>query len=116
MAIAGTAVALASNGRTGPPSGPALAALAKPPLYTSLASQRVYLVMTDRYANGDRSNDRGGLTGGPGACRDQQFAQGSYDLGAANAGEFFCFGTSDESNLIWTNQAQNIAGGDVVGR
>ena len=58
-------VALGSSS-AGPPTGAALAALAKPPVYTSLASQRVYFVMTDRYANGDPSNDRGGLTGGSG--------------------------------------------------
>lgn len=46
-----------------PPSGAALAALAQPPVRTSIASQRIYFVMTDRYANGDPSNDRGGRTG-----------------------------------------------------
>jgi glycosidase len=46
-----------------PPSGAVLAALAQPPARTSIASQRIYFVMTDRYANGDRSNDRGGLSG-----------------------------------------------------
>jgi glycosidase len=62
LAVLGAAVALGSNGGAGP-SGAVLAALAKPPVYSSLASQRVYFVMTDRYANGDPSNDRGGLTG-----------------------------------------------------
>ena len=47
-----------------PPAGAALRALAKPPVRTSIASQRIYFVMTDRYANGDSANDRGGLTGG----------------------------------------------------
>jgi glycosidase len=46
-----------------PPSGAALAALAQPPVRTSIASQRIYFVMPDRYANGDQSNDRGGLSG-----------------------------------------------------
>src|SRR5206468_11988013 len=46
-----------------PPSGAALAALAQPPARTSIASQRIYFVMTDRYADGDPSNDRGGLSG-----------------------------------------------------
>ncbi|MEA2144054.1 MAG: hypothetical protein QOI64_2484, partial [Solirubrobacteraceae bacterium] len=46
-----------------PPSGSALAALARPPSRSSLASQRIYFVMTDRYANGDPANDRGGRTG-----------------------------------------------------
>ena len=30
----------------------------------SIASQRIYFVMPDRYADGDPSNDRGGRTGG----------------------------------------------------
>jgi len=47
----------------GPPSGPELEALAQPPAYSSFASQRIYFVMPDRYANGDPSNDRGGVTG-----------------------------------------------------
>ena len=46
-----------------PPVGAALDALAKPPTYSAFASQRIYFVMPDRYANGDPSNDRGGLTG-----------------------------------------------------
>ncbi len=37
--------------------------LAQPPVRTSIASQRIYFVMTDRYANGDTSNDRGGVSG-----------------------------------------------------
>jgi glycosidase len=46
-----------------PPTGAELQALAQPPGYTPFASQRVYFVMPDRYANGDPANDRGGLTG-----------------------------------------------------
>ena len=45
------------------PRGAALTLLSKPPVRTSIASQRVYFVMTDRYANGDPANDRGGRTG-----------------------------------------------------
>jgi glycosidase len=45
------------------PAGAALQAIAAPPARTSLASQRIYFVMTDRYANGDPSNDRAGLSG-----------------------------------------------------
>ena len=41
-----------------PPTGAALDALAKPPTYSAFASQRIYFVMPDRYANGDPSNDR----------------------------------------------------------
>ena len=43
-----------------PPAGAALAALAQPPRAASLASQRIYFVMPDRYANGDPANDRAG--------------------------------------------------------
>ncbi|HEY9326078.1 MAG TPA: hypothetical protein VIS26_05865, partial [Candidatus Limnocylindria bacterium] len=46
-----------------PPTGAALQALAQPPTYSAFASQRIYFVMPDRYANGDPSNDRGGRTG-----------------------------------------------------
>jgi glycosidase len=46
-----------------PPAGAELEALARPPAHSALASQRIYFVMPDRYANGDPSNDRGGLTG-----------------------------------------------------
>ena len=46
-----------------PPSATETAALAKPGAPSSLASQRIYFVMPDRYANGDPANDRGGLTG-----------------------------------------------------
>ena len=45
------------------PVGAELEALAQPPTYGALASQRIYFVMPDRYANGDAANDRGGLTG-----------------------------------------------------
>ncbi|HUQ22977.1 MAG TPA: alpha-amylase family glycosyl hydrolase [Gaiellaceae bacterium] len=46
-----------------PPTGALLEALAQPPRRSSIASQRIYFVMTDRYANGDTANDRGGRTG-----------------------------------------------------
>jgi hypothetical protein len=48
---------------TAPPSEAEVAALAKPGAPSSLASQRIYFVMPDRYANGDPANDNGGLTG-----------------------------------------------------
>jgi glycosidase len=48
-----------------PPSPAEQAALAKPGQISSLASQRIYFVMPDRYANGDPANDRGGLAGSP---------------------------------------------------
>jgi glycosidase len=41
-------------------------ALALPAVRTSIASQRIYFAMTDRYANGNPNNDRGGRTGARG--------------------------------------------------
>jgi glycosidase len=40
-----------------------LAALTKPRARSGLGAERIYFVMTDRFANGDRLNDRGGLSG-----------------------------------------------------
>jgi glycosidase len=47
----------------GPPTGAVLASLSTLPAQSSLASQRIYFVMPDRYANGSKANDLGGLTG-----------------------------------------------------
>ncbi|MGZ4334014.1 MAG: alpha-amylase family glycosyl hydrolase [Gaiellaceae bacterium] len=47
-----------------PPSGAELAVLAQPPTAPPLATDRIYFVMTDRYANGDAANNRGGRKGG----------------------------------------------------
>jgi glycosidase len=60
----GVGSAAATPGAVAPPRGAALAALAQPIAHSSLASQRIYFVMPDRYANGDPSNDRGGSSGG----------------------------------------------------
>jgi glycosidase len=61
-ALAGAlAVVAAAAGGTSQAGDPA--ALAVAPVRTSIASQRIYFVMTDRYANGDPANDRGGRTG-----------------------------------------------------
>jgi alpha-amylase len=60
LAALGVSLALAASA---PPTGDELAELSKPPVRSSIASERIYFVMTDRYANGDPSNDRGGLTG-----------------------------------------------------
>ena len=61
----GLAVLVRGGGKPGPPTGSELRELAKPPVASPLATQRIYFVMTDRYANGDPANDRGGRTGGP---------------------------------------------------
>jgi glycosidase len=60
-AVGAAAVPAAETVR--PPSGAELEALAKPVAYSPFASQRIYFVMPDRYANGDPANDRGGVTG-----------------------------------------------------
>ena len=64
-ALAAIALVAAAHGSSsaGPPTGAALAALSELPTQSSLASQRIYFVMPDRYANGDPSNDTGGLSG-----------------------------------------------------
>jgi glycosidase len=46
-----------------PPSGAALRALSQPPVRTAIASERIYFVLPDRYANGSTANDRAGLSG-----------------------------------------------------
>ena len=51
-------VSAASGGNTSP-----LARLASPAPDAPLATDRIYFVMTDRYANGDPANDQGGLKG-----------------------------------------------------
>jgi glycosidase len=68
VALAAVTAAIALGGATagstaGPPTGAALATLSTLPTQSSLASQRIYFVMPDRYANGDPANDTGGLTG-----------------------------------------------------
>ncbi|MEU1129164.1 alpha-amylase family glycosyl hydrolase [Streptomyces sp. NPDC005900] len=46
------------------PPPPSDAVLAARPTRHDLTREQFYLVMPDRFANGDRGNDRGGLTGG----------------------------------------------------
>jgi glycosidase len=55
------AIALAGSAGSAPPGLPA--SLSQLPTQSSLASQRIYFVMPDRYANGSTANDQGGLTG-----------------------------------------------------
>jgi glycosidase len=57
------ALVLIAPASAAPRSGPSLAALARPAPDSSLATDRIYFVMTDRYANGDPANDTGGLVG-----------------------------------------------------
>ncbi len=63
LAIALIATTALGSSAAGPPTGPVLTALSTLPQQSSLASQRIYFVMPDRYANGDTSNDTGGLSG-----------------------------------------------------
>ncbi|MEU9879622.1 pullulanase-type alpha-1,6-glucosidase [Streptomyces phaeochromogenes] len=46
-----------------PPAPPSDAALAKTPARNDLTREQFYFVLPDRFANGDTSNDKGGLTG-----------------------------------------------------
>lgn len=48
-----------------PPVGPSPATVAGPSLRSALTDERIYSLMTDRFANGDPSNDTGGVPGGP---------------------------------------------------
>jgi glycosidase len=63
-AVALVTVVAACGGGTSGPSAAAIAALANPGGDAPLATDRIYFVMTDRYANGDPANDRGGRNGG----------------------------------------------------
>jgi glycosidase len=65
-ALAAIALAGVAGARTdaGPPTGAGLAPLSQLPSQSSLASQRIYFVMPDRYANDVGANDTGGLSGG----------------------------------------------------
>ena len=66
LAVAVAVPAAAGDEPTAAPAGEELAALALPTPRTALASERIYFVMTDRFANGRTTNDRGGITGTPG--------------------------------------------------
>jgi glycosidase len=58
-----------------------LKTLSAPPLQSSLASQRIYFVMPDRYANGSTANDRGGLSGPRGVTGFDPTDSGFYHGG-----------------------------------
>ncbi len=62
--VFGTIAFGASPKPPAPPAGATLALLSQPPTRLALASDRIYFVMTDRYANGDTANDTAGITGG----------------------------------------------------
>ncbi|GAA1512040.1 pullulanase-type alpha-1,6-glucosidase [Kribbella lupini] len=56
-------VSVAPVDLAGPTPTPADKALASPSLRQDLTKERFYFLMADRFANGDKSNDAGGLTG-----------------------------------------------------
>jgi alpha-amylase len=62
LVAVGVALIIAASAGTTPVAGPPVS-LAQPVADSSLASDRIYFVMTDRYANGDPSNDSAGLSG-----------------------------------------------------
>jgi glycosidase len=62
ISAAAAIAVLSLTASTGAARSP-LTALARAPAVSSLASDRIYFVMPDRYADGDPSNDTGGLTG-----------------------------------------------------
>jgi glycosidase len=80
--LAGAALG-ASRAAPPPPSGAQLAVLAQPPRVSAFATQRVYFVMTDRYRNGDASNDRGGRSGSA-----SQTGFDPADVGFFHGGDF----------------------------
>jgi glycosidase len=89
-ALAAAAVAtlgLAAGGASAPtaagaPPTPAeQRALATLPTTSAFASQRVYFVLPDRYANGDPANDRGGRTGPRGVTGFDPTGTGWYHGG-----------------------------------
>ena len=82
LAVAIALVSGASAGSVaGPPSGAALAALSQLPTQSTLASQRIYFVLPDRYSNGDTSNDTGGLSGPTGVTGFDPSSTGYYHGG-----------------------------------
>ena len=87
LAAAVAALGLAAGGgaapavASAPPTPAEQQALAALPAYSAFASQRVYFVMPDRYANGDAANDRGGVTGPRGVTGYDPAGTGWYHGG-----------------------------------
>jgi glycosidase len=81
IALGITLAGSGSSAPPGPPTSAEQAALAKPGAASSLASQRIYFVMPDRYANGDPANDRGGLAGTAGVTGYDPADTGYYHGG-----------------------------------
>ncbi|MFI9773919.1 pullulanase-type alpha-1,6-glucosidase [Streptomyces sp. NPDC051956] len=64
-----------------PPAPPSDARLAAAPARHDLTREQFYFVMPDRFANGDTSNDRGGLTGSRSATGYDPTDKGFYQGG-----------------------------------
>ncbi|MEE1939926.1 pullulanase-type alpha-1,6-glucosidase [Streptomyces sp. TRM 70361] len=62
-ALLATLVTAAAPAEAAPPPPPSDAKLAAEPARHDLTREQFYFVLPDRFANGDRSNDRGGLSG-----------------------------------------------------
>ncbi|WP_373287205.1 pullulanase-type alpha-1,6-glucosidase [Streptomyces lacrimifluminis] len=56
-------LAAGAAGAATPPAPPSDAKLAKTPARNDLTREQFYFVLPDRFANGDKANDKGGLTG-----------------------------------------------------
>ncbi|WP_399225745.1 pullulanase-type alpha-1,6-glucosidase [Streptomyces sp. TRM49041] len=62
-ALVAPAVVVAANAAPRPPAPPSDRQLAAEPARHDLTREQFYFVLPDRFANGDKGNDRGGLTG-----------------------------------------------------
>ncbi|HSP73759.1 MAG TPA: alpha-amylase family glycosyl hydrolase [Gaiellaceae bacterium] len=117
-AVALVMIASGGSATPAPPRGAELAALAKPGTAPPLASDRIYFVMTDRYANGDPSNDRGGSSGGR-----SQTGYDPTDPGWFHGGDFKGLTQNLQRikdlgfNAIWITPpvANQISAGDSAG-
>ncbi|MBO1334451.1 hypothetical protein J3486_24790 [Streptomyces sp. VRA16 Mangrove soil] len=62
-ALAATLPATTGHAATAPPKPPSDARLAAQPTRPAVSREQFYLLLPDRFANGDHANDEGGLTG-----------------------------------------------------
>jgi alpha-amylase len=81
LAAVSAALALTSGARAQSGDGAPPASLAADSLRAPLTNQNFYFVMTDRFANGDTSNDLGGLTGAKSVTGFDPTSKGYYHGG-----------------------------------
>ncbi|MFF5924512.1 pullulanase-type alpha-1,6-glucosidase [Streptomyces hydrogenans] len=79
--VAALAPALPATAAPRPPAPPSDRALAAEPARQDLTREQFYFVLPDRFANGDTSNDRGGLTGSRTATGFDPTDKGFYQGG-----------------------------------